>query len=244
MMVIPQKISRLEKLCEPVLSLVCNYWQLAGLGTEIDKARFRRELEDALLHAKEASKAESALEHEYSRIERPLVFFVDYVVKEGKFPFKHEWRELARKYNELSGDQKFFELLGSDLDAPEESGTIILYDIMLGLGFSGDKKSDPGYVENCMKRCAAKIGETFDVSSEPLIPADGQARSSEKEKPRTPRPLLVAIVLSAVVAFICFAINFGSFLDITERFRGILAETAENAVPQSAGILYDTPVPH
>jgi type VI protein secretion system component VasF len=239
---VPEKISRLEKLCEPVLSLVCNYWQLAGLGTNIDKEQFRRELEDALLHAKEASKAESELEREYSRIERPLVFFIDYVVKEGKFPFKNDWRELARKYNELSGDQKFFELLDSDLDAPQESDTIILYDIMLGLGFSGDKKSDPGYVENCMKRCAAKTGRTFDVYSEPIIPSGEQGQSFEKDKARAPRPLLAAIVLSAIVAFICFAINFGSFLNVTERFRGILAETEENAVPQSAGILYDTPV--
>jgi type VI protein secretion system component VasF len=235
-------IGKLEKLCDPVLSLVCNYWQLAGLGCELDKERFRREVENVLLRAKEGSKEDPDLERDFARIERPLVFYVDYVVKEGKFPFKNEWRELARKYNELSGDQKFFEMLSSALESPEERDTVVLYDIMLGLGFNGDKKNDPGYIENCMKRCSAKGGGSFDVYNEPLVPPAGRARPDETDKLKTSRPLLAAMILAGVVTLVCFAINLGSFLDVTERFRAILTETAENAVPQSAGILYDSPV--
>ncbi|MDR2864889.1 MAG: DotU family type IV/VI secretion system protein [Spirochaetaceae bacterium] len=234
-------ISTLEKLCAPVLTLVCNYWQLADLGKEPNKEKFQHDVEELLREAKEESKKDEELAKEYARIERPLVFFIDYTVKEGKFPFRQEWRELARAYNELSGDEKFFDLLSAALDDPVQKDTVVLYDVMLGLGFDGDRRSDPSYIENCMKRCASKINDSFDIRNETIVSSIEKERAAGKKKRRSTPPLLTAIVLAGIGAFLCFMINLGSFLNVTERFRQVLAKTAEDAVPQSAGVLYDFP---
>jgi hypothetical protein len=98
----------LEKLCNPVFSCICNYWQFSCILDDVDGGKFQQDITGLLADAKEKAEQDPLLAREYAWIEKPLVFFIDYMVKEGRFPFKLEWRELARNYNELSGDEKFF----------------------------------------------------------------------------------------------------------------------------------------
>ncbi|MDR2746311.1 MAG: DotU family type IV/VI secretion system protein, partial [Treponema sp.] len=107
----------LEDLCRPVFTCFCNYWQLNQAGYPPAPEKFREDIETSLEDAKQLAATDTALNRKYERIERPLVFFIDFMVKEGSFPFSREWRELGRNYNELSGDEKFFNLL---LDALQD----------------------------------------------------------------------------------------------------------------------------
>ncbi len=93
-------ITELEKLCNPVFQCVCNYWQLGRVTDIVDRERFRNDITGILEEAGNKARRDPRLEQEFARIEKPLVFFIDYMVKEGRFPFREDWWELARNYNE------------------------------------------------------------------------------------------------------------------------------------------------
>jgi type VI protein secretion system component VasF len=225
-------ISELELVCNPILTRVCNYWQLVSIGSEPSKEQFQNDIENLLMLAKEKANRDPALAHDYAKIERPLIFFIDYMVKEGKFPFRREWRELARNYNELSGDEKFFNLFFESLNDSEAGSAVMLFYIMFGLGFDGIYRSDPRYIEKCMQACAARLGIDFDIHAEPLV----------KIKPRKKAPSLnshrlltkhIVLIAAAIFMLGCFAINFFTFAGVTKDYRQALSMTVRDAVPVS-----------
>lgn len=230
----------LEKVCGPVLACLCNYWQFVGIGGQPEMEQFRRDIEARLAEAGEKAAADPALARVYPKVERPLVFFIDYMVKEGNFPFRKEWRELARKYNELSGDEKFFDLLSGALDNPDSADALSLFYLMLGLGFDGDRRGDQEYIARCMKRCEEKFSSGFDLKSEPLTPASLKKRSALSKKRRGMNAPL-ALILAFLVMLIGFSVNLSSFIKNTAGYRKNLSAAAEDAVPLSKAIFYEDP---
>ncbi|MDR2483773.1 MAG: DotU family type IV/VI secretion system protein [Treponema sp.] len=230
-------ITELERICNPVLICICNYWQLAAAHVQIDQENFKKRLESLLQEAKEKAGKNPSLAQEYRWIELPLIFFIDYIVKEGRFPFKHEWREFARNYKELSGDEKFFNLLDETLKYSEVIGAVTLFYVMLGLGFDGIHRSDHEYVEQRIKQCAGKLPIDFNVYAEPLVNLP-----SKKLRPFKMRRILTirfGLILSFLFMVICFVINLTVFKDTTSSYRTILSAAAIDAVPKSK-IIYTT----
>jgi hypothetical protein len=90
------------------------------------------------------------------------------MVKEGRFPFRQDWLELSRNYNELSGDEKFFDLLSETLEYPDYHNSAVLFYIMLGLGFDGVYRFKRSYIEQCMRLCMEKTAIEYDIYSEPI----------------------------------------------------------------------------
>ena len=228
-------MNELEKICRPVLMCVCNYWQYTHTGNAPDKEAFQRQINLLLTEAKDNASKSPALEREFARMERPLIFFVDYMVKEGGFPFAGEWREMARKYNELSGDEKFFDLLSDALDDPDASDSLEVFYTMIGLGFDGIYRDDPAYIERRMKVCASRFSQAkFDVSGEALTPIDPEIRGKSVEKKvsffKSVRFVMLFCFLFMAVAF---GINLSVFLDATKDYRHALASAVENAVPKN-----------
>ncbi|MBO4520680.1 MAG: DotU family type IV/VI secretion system protein [Alphaproteobacteria bacterium] len=225
----------LEKLCRPILACVCDYWQYTRAGNAPDKDLFLRQINLLMAEAKENASKSPVLEREFARMERPLVFFVDYMVKEGGFPFAGEWREMARKYNELSGDEKFFDLLADALDDPDSSDSLELFYTMLGLGFDGIHRNDPAYVERRMKVCASRFSQSkFDVSGEVLTPINPEKRSKSVEKePSFFRTVRFVMLLCFIFMTVAFGINLSEFLGATKEYRHALASAVENSIPKT-----------
>jgi type VI protein secretion system component VasF len=236
-----EKVCGIEKVCGPVISALCNYWQLVSAGFPLGKDAFREDIERLLAEAKEKASEDPELEREYAQIELPLVFFIDYLVKEGTFPFKNEWRVMSRKYNELSGDEKFFDLLSNALEDETSGDNLILYNLMLSLGFDGAYRSDPAYIAQCMKRCSMRIPEDFNIRRDPLTPLE-EKKEPGKAAPHTPEFLkpLAFLIAAVVFALGAFLFNLVTFMDTTDRYRRVLTETINDAVPKSAGILYSS----
>jgi type VI protein secretion system component VasF len=235
------RITKLEKLCSPILTCLCNYWQLANIDKELSKEQFQRDLELRLEDTREAAARDPDLEQDFAKMERPLIFFIDYIVKEGNFPFSEEWREFARNYNELSGDEKFFNLFTEALDNPEADETIVLYYLMLGLGFDGIYRSDPGYIRGCMKRCADRFPDDIDIYSEPIVTVNPEKRMGKKKWFSIFSIFSVrsAIVISLVFMVVCFLINFFTFSKTTATYRQLLTSTSLSTVPQEAITIYE-----
>ena len=228
-------MSELEKICRPLLMCVCDYWQYTRAGNAPDKDAFQRQISLLLSEAKENASKSPVLEREFARMERPLVFFVDYMVKEGGFPFAGQWREMARKYNELSGDEKFFDLLSDALDDPDASDSLEVFYTMIGLGFDGIYRGDPAYIERRMKVCASRFSQSkFDVSSEALTPVDPEKHVKSVEKQTSFfKSVKFMILLCAFFMMVSFSINLSAFLDATKDYRHALASAVENSIPKT-----------
>jgi type VI protein secretion system component VasF len=225
-------VNNIEALCRPVFACLCDYWQLNEMGNPPSMEKFRGDIENALEDAKYAAAASPVLSRDYERIELPLVFFIDYMVKEGNFPFKNDWRELARNYNELSGDEKFFNLLSAALAAPDAGNTIPVFYTMLGLGFDGVYANDNKSIERTMKQCMAKINGEFDICQEPIVNIDTEKRLIESKKNRIPvymRSLRLTLIGSLIFVIAAFIINFFVFINATSEFRKSLSEASAAA---------------
>jgi len=216
-------MTELEKLCNPVFQCLCNYWQLSRVANAADRDKFFRDITKRLEEARKRASGDPKLEREFAWIEKPLVFFIDYMVKEGRFPYRAEWRELARNYNELSGDEKFFDLLNETLDNPDYGNSFVLFYIMLGLGFDGAYRNNREHIEQCMRVCAEKAGFDYDIYSEPIVPLTG---GNALFKRRWRFGIGAAILAGAFFMVICFIVNLMVFTDATENYREILKRIA------------------
>jgi type VI protein secretion system component VasF len=221
-------ITELEKICNPVFQCICNYWQLSLVTNMVDREKFRQDITALLEEAGRKACREPQLEREFSWIEKPLVFFIDYMVKEGRFPFREDWWELARSYNELSGDEKFFDLLTETLNHPDCANSFAIFYIMLGLGFDGVYRYNNKYIEQCMRLCAERaMSGGDDIYSEPVLP-------QKKRKPFFKRhgrfSVRTALIASAVFMVIGFIINMVIFIDNTKNYRELLKRTTADSL--------------
>jgi type VI protein secretion system component VasF len=215
-----------EELCRPVFICFCDYWQLNQAGFPPSAAKFREDIEAALEDAKLRAAKDPVLSRDYERIERPLVFFIDFMVKEGEFPFKGDWRELGRDYNELSGDEKFFNILSDALKDGKAQNTIPLFYTMLGLGFEGAYRDDHGFIEKTMNECVARLPGELDIREEPVVQVALEKRTEGTKKGGTLRPLRMILTGSVIFLVAALIFNFAVFFDVTLPFRKNLSGAA------------------
>jgi type VI protein secretion system component VasF len=221
--------ANIEDLCRPVFTCFCNYWQLNQAGDPPSMEKFREDMETSLEDAKLLAAPDPVLSREYERVERPLVFFIDFMVKEGSFPFSRDWRELGRNYNELSGDEKFFNLLSDALRDSKDPHTIALFYTMLGLGFEGAYLQDHRFIEKTMKECAARFPGELDVREEPIVRVDVEKRIAGFKKGRALRSGRVILFLSLLLLVVSLLVNFSVFFEAVRPFREILSGAAAQA---------------
>ena len=79
-------MNRLEALCRPLIDLVCEYRCFSKAGAPVAAETMRSDIRRALDDIRGRCEGDPVLRREFTRIERPLVFFIDYTIKEGAFP--------------------------------------------------------------------------------------------------------------------------------------------------------------
>ena len=162
----------LEQLCRPLVRQLCAYWYYARCGEVPEQENVSGVLREHLIRIREKVEDDGRLKREFQRIEQPLIFFIDYTIKEGNFPFSEAWREIARDYNELSGDEKFFEQLAVALDDPDSAERLVMFYLFMGLGFDGCHAGDPEYILRRMKVCATRFPSGIGTEAPPLASPD------------------------------------------------------------------------
>jgi type VI secretion system protein ImpK len=130
---------KLMELCSPffeyVSSLKRSLRRKADLGVDAVRAEVKKHLESM----KNLAATDADLEDQYDRVKMPLIFFVDFVVLESRSFIARDWVPIAEEYNELAGDQKFFEMLEGTLEDESDKAAerLVVYHLCLGLGFTG-----------------------------------------------------------------------------------------------------------
>jgi type IV/VI secretion system ImpK/VasF family protein len=151
----------LLELCEPLFLYICRLSRSARKAGQHEMSAVRGEVQALLAEMKSRAGADPHLLTQYEKVELPLVFFVDFMVKESQLRFARQWQELAFERKELAGDEKFFDLLEETLadTSPPAGERLAVFYVCMGLGFTGIYTGQPEYLRKMMLQCSARLRE-------------------------------------------------------------------------------------
>lgn len=223
-------------IVKPIILEICKLYTFKKQGVELELNKVERTFDDLFEKAKTKSQAQGEeLTKSYKLLEKPLVFFVDYCIKEGGFSYSREYQPMARMYNELSGDEKFFDILESLLNREDTPKDVFeVFYLMLGVGFDGIFKRDPKETINYIYRLKEILPPYVDVNNEPLCPEIYQIHAKDKidnDKNLAWYNSKKVLIGLLVATFLCFLINLFAISQNTKGFYRELDNAVEKASP-------------
>jgi type VI secretion system protein ImpK len=161
----------LLELCEPLFQYVCRLLRLARMHRTMEMNKVRNDITRIFSDMKAKASISAELATQYDNVELPLIFFIDFVIKESKLSFANDWIELSREKNELAGDEKFFDLLDVELADPSDAATqrLAIFYTCLGLGFTGIYAGQPKKIQRLILRISARISDIMDADENSYI---------------------------------------------------------------------------
>ncbi|MBM4108301.1 MAG: DotU family type IV/VI secretion system protein [Phycisphaerae bacterium] len=154
----------LLEICEPFLQYVCKLNRLARKRGTTDMGQVRAELK-ALLADCRARADREHLGSAYGEIELPLIYFADFMIKEGSLPWAGQWKDLAYEQGKMAGYSDFFDLLDETLADPRESAAqkLAVFYVGVGLGFTGMYLGQPEVLRRKMVEMSTRLRGTMDT---------------------------------------------------------------------------------
>lgn len=228
-------VETIGEVVKPVLYRLCDYYTFRKGGCEVDHNTAVSEIRSLFTSVKRRVEQDEYLRSEYMQIEKPLIFFADYIFKESGFSFSREYEPIAYSYNELSGDDKFFDLLDECLrDGNSSQDLLEIYYLMMGLGFDGAYRREPKEVENRMYQCAQLLDGEVNPESGALFPELSEnnysdARKGEKRPYSYVKKNIVWIMTG--ILFVSFIFNLISSAFNTSSYRETVEQTLQAASP-------------
>src|SRR3954452_7233275 len=149
----------LPQLAEPLFHYICRLNRSARKGGGQELRQVRSEVKGLFADMRAKAAKDPRLSAQYERVELPLLFFVDFMIKERKLPFAADWQELAHERNELGGDERFFDLLDVTLadTGPESAERLEVFYTCLGLGFTGWYTGQPEQLRKKMLEISGRL---------------------------------------------------------------------------------------
>ena len=220
--------NKMEDLCRPVIIYICNLWIFKNKGYEPKEEDIVNEINIMLSKIKEKCSSDPLLNKEFLTIEKSLIFFIDYVIKEGNFTFSKSWKNLSKKYGELSGDDKFFDILQSILLDPTAEERIEVLYLLMGLGFDGSYKGNPSNIENLMRTCISKMQSSININKDLLTPCK-PVITAHKKKYSKPKILIISYTTAAVILILSLVYNYNVFSSKISPVSNIIEHAISNA---------------
>lgn len=202
--------NQMEDLCKPIILYVCNLWILKNKGYETNEEVVINDINLHLSKIKEKLTSDPILYKEFLTIEKSLIFFIDHIIKEGNFSFSKSWKILSKKYGELSGDDKFFNILESILLDPTAKERVELLYLMMGLGFDGGYRDDQEQIESIMRNCTATMPKGLDVNSNFITPYKHTQKETKKRYSKG-KILLISYASVFVLLVLTLTYNYSVF---------------------------------
>ncbi len=223
----------LQDVCEPLFQYLCRLNRGARKGGSFDFTAVRREINDIFSSMKSHAAENHELGKQYEKVEMPLAFFVDSVIAENSWSISKAWNKerLAYDYNELAGDEKFFDLLDETMQDTSEAATerLIIYYTCIGLGFQGWYTGKPEYLRKKMKEMSSRIRNFIKTESSIKICPKAYENIDSRNLIQPPSQQLMYLVIAAVTTmlllFIMNIMLFRSALsDLPRTLKAIIAE--------------------
>jgi type IV/VI secretion system ImpK/VasF family protein len=224
---------KLLELYEDLFQYVCRLNRAAKTPAHPEYARVRSEVKDLLGQAVRNAASDVHLLNQAKSLELSMMFFVDYLVCSSRLKFATQWAEnrLAKERNELSGDEKFFDLLEADLkDTSEEAAErLAVYYVCLGLGFMGMYQTQPEQIRRYMEQIFPRVRQWIDTDPSTKISEEAYKYTDTRVLTEPPgnKIILVAIAfvfMSLSVLAICYAFYANAV--------GVLSNSVDSIVKQ------------
>ena len=203
----------LLELSEPLFQYICRINRSARKGGNYELAQVQSEIKGFLTEAK--NKALTAnLTDQWDKIELPLIFFCDFMIKTSALPWAGEWKELAFERHEMAGDEKFFDLLDETIKdkSPSANDRLMVYYTCIGLGFSGWYTGQPEHLRRRMKEMAARLQAAGQFSDAQRICADAYEKVDMRDLIEPPGTKLagigIALVGLCIVLFFAYVVMY------------------------------------
>ncbi|HUS92326.1 MAG TPA: DotU family type IV/VI secretion system protein [Phycisphaerae bacterium] len=232
----------LLELCEPLFQYVCRLNRSGRKGGSFEPARVRAEIVGIMEEMRSKAAAAANLTSQYDKVEMPLIFFVDFMIKESALPFARQWEEMAFQYKELAGDEKFFDLLDETLADPSQAATerLSVFYICLGLGFSGWYTGQPEYLRKKMLETSARVRQMMDVDAETRICPEAYEHVDASDLVQPPGLKLLGIFVALIgMTLVVFVANFFVFRTTASDLQGALRKIIahEAAAPKPTEVV-------
>ena len=214
----------LPELTEPLFQYVCRLNRLArkaGVaptgetvffsqgastrGASLDYTVVRNDIKAILEDMQQKAEKDFRLASQLTKVELPLLFFVDSLISESTLTFAAEWNKnrLAYERNELAGDEKFFDLLDEDMkDSSEEaSERLAVFYVCTGLGFTGIYFKQPEFLRKTMLALAPRIRRWLDADETAKICADAYEGVDGRDltEPPSRKVLLISLIFVCLI---------------------------------------------
>lgn len=231
---------KLLELCEPLFQYVARLCRSARMGYAPEMNQVRSDIERILQTLNSNASADAELTRQYEKVELPLIFFVDFMIKESSLSFAAEWEELGRTKNELAGDEKFFDLLDADLADPSDAATqrLVIYYTCIGLGFTGIYTGQPESILRLMSEISARISGMIDADEKSYICPEAYENVDARDFVEPPGAklvgvgivligLLIVCSIAYLVLFIRTSSSVADALETITEFRSVSTTTVE-----------------
>jgi type VI secretion system protein ImpK len=158
---------KLLEVYEDLFQYVCCLLRAAKTQTHPEATRVRSEVKELLDQTARNASSDVRLANQVSRLELPMIFFVDNIISNSRLRFAPQWaqKRLAHERNELAGDERFFvDFLEKDLIDPAEEAEerLAVYYECLALGFRGMYQSHPEKILWYMEQIYPRIRPWMD----------------------------------------------------------------------------------
>jgi len=207
----------LLELCEPLFQYICRLNRLARSGSTLEMDQVRNDIKKIFEAIKAEALNNAALTTQYEKIELPLLFFVDFTIKESKLTFAYDWYELGRERNELAGDEKFFDLLDENLEDTSDAATerLVIFYTCIGLGFTGVYAGQQESIQRLMSKISARISGMIDADEKSYICPEAYENVDARDFVEPPSTRLVGIGITLIGLIVVWSIAYFCLLKWT-----------------------------
>lgn len=237
----------LLELCEPLFHYVCFLNRSARKGGGVfDQSYVRGELRQIFADLKKRAAAEPHLSSQYEKVELPLVFFTDAMIKYSKLPFALDWEDLAYERNELAGESKFFELLDRTLAERNEAANerLAIFYTCVGLGFTGMFTGQAVDLRKKMLEISSRIRGIVDLNTQSKICPEAYEHIDTRNLIEPPARSLGGIAIALVgLVLVLLAANYVLYKKNTNNLANSLEQIRAAKAPARSGDAARVPGP-
>ena len=192
----------LPELCEPLFHYLCRLNRSARSGGSCDFNTVRGEIAQLFERMKNASQQSQELTEQFERVKDALTFFVDSMIVEGRLSISEQWHKerLAYAFNELAGDEKFFDLLDETLADRSRAANerLVLFYTCIGLGFEGFYAGKPDYLKRKMREMSSRIKEHISTDGKGRTCPEAYEHLDTRNLIEPPATKLLGIIIAIV----------------------------------------------
>ena len=219
----------LLELTEPLFQYVCILNRAGRKGGNLEYNTVLSKIKVHIEDLRARAVTDPRLNPQFKKMEPALIFFVDGMISDGKLPFARQWDKdrLAYSFNELAGDEKFFDLFDETLKEQGDEATerLSVYYTCIGLGFMGWYAGQPEYLRKKMLEVAPRIRHMLESDTTARVCPEAYQNVDSRDLVEPPSSkMIVILIIFLVFLLTTVACNVVLFQQASKQLTDSLAE--------------------